>query len=66
MGNVAEMGVAYTVCSLPVLSTDGAYPVVSAKSNDVLSFSSKLFEEVKADMEGVDGVSKGSGSARGP
>ena len=67
MGNVAETGVAYSVCSLPVLRIDGEYPVLSAKfTYDVLSFPSKLFEEGKADMDGVDGVSNGSFSTRTP
>jgi len=65
MGTVTEVGVEYTVCSLPVLSTDDAYPPLSAKFKyDVLSF--KSFEEGKADMEGVEGVSNGSGSTRAP
>jgi hypothetical protein len=67
MGSVTETGVVYTVCPLPALSTDDAYPARSAKfTYDVLSFSSNAFEEGKADMEGVEGVSNGSSSTCAP
>jgi len=65
MDCATETGVAYVVCPLAVLPNDDAYTVLpSSFTDEALALSSKSFEEGKADIEGVDGVSNGSCSVR--